>query len=239
MYALQCALCGPGISWAPDPQIPELHPLPAIGYSKKILFIFPALFGFMILRYPPLLFPVASKFAVFAFAASAIGVAATSTLGSFAAKAADLPSQKVIPASLAVKVAEQAIKACAAEGYGVTAVVVNTEGNVIVQIRGDGARVQTVETARNKAYSAVTLAANHNLDLTSGILASMQAKGAVGIGSWPMPPAPSTGITLFAGGVNLRSNGVIVGALGVSGTPNGKLDEGCAIQARNATASLF
>ena len=147
------------------------------------------------------------------------------------AQAADLPTQKNLPAALAVKVAEAAIDACRAEGFGVTAVVVNTEGNVIVQIRGDGARVHTVETARNKAYSAVTLAANHNLDLTSGILASMQAKGAVGIGSWPMPPASSTGITLFAGGVNLRSNGEVVGALGVSGTPNGKTDEGCAIKA--------
>lgn len=150
------------------------------------------------------------------------------------ARAANLPTQKVLPASIAVKYAEAAIQACRAEGYGVTAVVVNTEGNVIVQIRGDGARVQTVETARNKAYSAVTLAANHNLDTTSGILASMQAKGAVGIGSWPMPPAPSTNITLFAGGVNLRSNGEIVGALGVSGTPNGKIDEGCALKARDA-----
>jgi uncharacterized protein GlcG (DUF336 family) len=148
-----------------------------------------------------------------------------------AARAADLPTQKLLPASIAVKVAEAAIAACRAEGYGVTSVVVNTEGNVIVQIRGDGARVQTVETARNKAYSAVTLAANHNLDLTSGILGSMQAKGAVGIGSWPMPPAPNTGITLFAGGVNLRSAGVVVGALGVSGTPNGKIDEACAIKA--------
>jgi uncharacterized protein GlcG (DUF336 family) len=149
-------------------------------------------------------------------------------------RAAELPTQKVLPASLAVQVAEAAIKACNAEGYGVTAVVVNTEGNVIVQIRGDGARVQTVETARNKAYSAVTLAANHNLDLTSGILGSMQSKGAVGIGSWPMPPAPILGITLFAGGINLRSQGTIVGALGVSGTPNGKIDEGCAIKARDS-----
>lgn len=155
----------------------------------------------------------------------------TSGLCHTAASAADLPTQKVLPAALAVKVAEAAIDACRAEGYGVTAVVVNTEGNVIVQIRGDGARVQTIETARNKAYTAVTLAANHNLDLTSGILGSMQAKGGVGIGSWPISPAPSSGITLFAGGINLRSDGMVIGALGVSGTPYGKMDEGCAIKA--------
>lgn len=164
-----------------------------------------------------------------------IGAAVIAPLPSLAA----LPTQPVLPAELAVKVAEAAVQACRAKGYGVTAIVVNAEGNVIVQIRGDGARVQTVETARNKAYSAVTLAANHNLETTSGILASMQAKGAVGAGTWPMPPASSTGITLFPGGVNLRSNGVIVGALGVSGTPYGKIDESCAIQARDAFKSAF
>jgi uncharacterized protein GlcG (DUF336 family) len=131
------------------------------------------------------------------------------------------------------------VNACKNEGYGVTAVVVNTEGNVIVQIRGDGARIQTVQTAQDKAYSAVTLAANHNLDRTSGILASMQAKGGVGIGSWPMPPGGNRGITLFPGGVTLTSNGQMVGALGVSGTPRGAMDEGCALKAREQLQSQF
>ena len=167
--------------------------------------------------------------------AALIGLAAIAPMPSLAA----LPTQPVLPAELALKVAEAAVKACRSEGYGVTAVVVNTEGNVIVQIRGDGARVQTVETARNKAYSAVTLAANHNLETTSAILGSMEAKGARGHGNWPMPPAPSTNITLFPGGVNLRSGGVIVGALGVSGTPNGMIDERCAIKARDQLKSSF
>lgn len=152
---------------------------------------------------------------------------------------AALPTQPVIPAQLAVKLAEAAVNACKSEGYGVTAVVVNTEGNVIVQIRGDGARIQTVQTAQDKAYSAVTLAANHNLDRTSGILASMQAKGGVGIGSWPMPPGGNRGITLFPGGVTLTSNGQMVGALGVSGTPRGAMDEGCALKAREQLQSQF
>lgn len=165
----------------------------------------------------------------------ALGMAAFSPAPGMAA----LPTQPVIPAQLAVKLAEAAVNACKNEGYGVTAVVVNTEGNVIVQIRGDGARIQTVQTAQDKAYSAVTLAANHNLDRTSGILASMQAKGGVGIGSWPMPPGGNRGITLFPGGVTLTSNGQMVGALGVSGTPRGAMDEGCALKAREQLQSQF
>ena len=187
------------------------------------------------LSFMPPLFSVSHRLALAGAVSSLLATIPAIT----SVNAAELPAQKYIPAATAVKFAEAAIQACRSEGYGVTAVVVNTEGNVIVQIRGDGARVQTVETARNKAYSAVTLAANHNLDLTSGILASMQAKGAVGVGTWPMPPASSTGITLFAGGVNLRSKGEIVGALGVSGTPNGKIDEGCALKARDAMGGLL
>ncbi|AIE73657.1 MULTISPECIES: heme-binding protein [unclassified Synechocystis] len=145
-----------------------------------------------------------------------------------------LEETPVLSSDIAIKAAQSAIAACRQEGYGVTATVVNPEGNVLVVIRSDGALVHTVQTSFNKAYSAVTLATNHNLDSTSGILASMQAKGAQGVGTWPMPADPLTGITLFPGGVRLLSQGKVVGGLGVSGTPVGMTDEGCAIKGRDA-----
>ncbi|AFY61087.1 uncharacterized protein, possibly involved in utilization of glycolate and propanediol [Synechococcus sp. PCC 6312] len=145
-----------------------------------------------------------------------------------------LEETPVLSAKIALKAAEAGIEACRVQGYGVTATVVNPEGNVIIVIRSDGAGVHTVQTAFNKAYSAVTLANNHNLDTTSGILASMQAKGAVGVGTWPMPPDPLRGITLFPGGVRLMSKGKLVGGLGISGTPVGMTDEGCALKGRDA-----
>ncbi len=150
-----------------------------------------------------------------------------------------LPSQAleqtpVLSTKIAMKAAEAAIEACRAQGWGVTATVVNPEGNVIVVIRNDGAGIHTVQTSFNKAYSAVTLANNHNLDTTSEILASMQAKGAVGVGVWPMPADPLRGITLFPGGVRLMSQGKLVGGLGISGTPVGMTDQGCAIKGRDA-----
>lgn len=148
-----------------------------------------------------------------------------------------LEETPVLSSSIAIKAAEAAIAACRQEGYGVTATVVNPEGNVLVVIRSDGALVHTVQTAFNKAYSAVTLANNHNLDTTSGILASMEAKGAKGVGSWPMPADPLTGITLFPGGVRLLSQDKVVGGLGISGTPIGRIDEGCALKGRDAILS--
>lgn len=148
--------------------------------------------------------------------------------------AAALEQTPVLSSQIALQAAEAAIAACRQEGYGVTATVVNPEGNVLVVVRGDGALVHTLETSFNKAYSAVTLATNHNLDATSGILASMQEKGAQGVGIWPMPADPLTGITLFPGGVRLLSGGTVVGGLGVSGTPFGRIDEGCAFAGRDA-----
>ncbi|AFY73732.1 uncharacterized protein, possibly involved in utilization of glycolate and propanediol [Synechococcus sp. PCC 7502] len=148
-----------------------------------------------------------------------------------------LEQTPVLSSTIAIKAAESAIAACRKEGYGTTVTVVNPEGNVIVVIRSDGAGVHTVQTSFNKAYSAVTLANNHNLDTTSGILASMQAKGANGVGIWPMPADPLRGITLFPGGVRLMSQGKLVGGLGVSGTPVGMIDEGCALKGRDAILS--
>lgn len=148
-----------------------------------------------------------------------------------------LEQTPVLSSTIAIKAAEAAIATCRKAGYGTTVTVVNPEGNVIVVIRSDGAGVHTVQNSFSKAYSAVTLANNHNLDTTSAILGSMQAKGAKAVGIWPMPADPIRGITLFPGGVRLMSQGKLVGGLGVSGTPVGMTDEGCALKARDAILS--
>jgi len=145
-----------------------------------------------------------------------------------------LEQTPVLSSKIAIKAAEAAIATCRKAGYGTTVTVVNPEGNVMIVIRSDGAGVHTVQNSFNKAYSAVTLANNHNLDVTSEILASMQAKGAKAVGIWPMPADPLRGITLFPGGVRLMSQGKLVGGLGVSGTPIGTIDEGCALKGRDA-----
>ena len=58
--------------------------------------------------------------------------------------------------STAVTIAETAVEACAAKTYAVSAVVVNRDGDTIVEMRGDNAAPHTMENARRKAYTAMT-----------------------------------------------------------------------------------
>src|SRR5262249_56106317 len=58
--------------------------------------------------------------------------------------------------STAVTIAETAVEACAAKTYAVSAVVVNRDGDTIVEMRGDDAAPHTMENARRKAYTAMT-----------------------------------------------------------------------------------
>jgi uncharacterized protein GlcG (DUF336 family) len=51
-------------------------------------------------------------------------------------------------------IAETAIDSCKANGYSVSAVVVDRAGEVIAALRGDDAGPHTMENARRKAYNA-------------------------------------------------------------------------------------
>ncbi len=56
----------------------------------------------------------------------------------------------------ALAIAREAVENCAAKGYGVSAVVVDRDGETIVAIRGDNASPHTSENARRKAYTAMS-----------------------------------------------------------------------------------
>jgi uncharacterized protein GlcG (DUF336 family) len=58
--------------------------------------------------------------------------------------------------SVARSIAEEAVAACAAKTYAVSAVVVGRDGETIVEMRGDETAPHTMENARRKAYSAMT-----------------------------------------------------------------------------------
>jgi uncharacterized protein GlcG (DUF336 family) len=58
--------------------------------------------------------------------------------------------------SVARSIAEEAVAACAAKTYAVSAVVVGRDGETIVEMRGDEAALHTMENARRKAYTAMT-----------------------------------------------------------------------------------
>ncbi len=75
----------------------------------------------------------------------------------------------------------------------------------------------TVDTAINKAYTAVTF----KLDTTSFTRSTQGGEPASGVRHLPR-------IVAIGGGIPIQSAGSIVGAIGVSGAPGGDADDVCA-----------
>src|SRR6267142_352853 len=69
---------------------------------------------------------------------------------------AQLLARKDLSAATALTIAETAIATCTANGYRVSATIVGRNGEVIVQIRGDGTGPHTMENSFKKAYTSRT-----------------------------------------------------------------------------------
>lgn len=69
---------------------------------------------------------------------------------------AQLITHRDLSYAIAKTIAEATVASCAAKGYGVSAVVVDRAGEVIVALRGDNASPHTMENARRKAYTALS-----------------------------------------------------------------------------------
>ena len=69
---------------------------------------------------------------------------------------AQLLNQKSISAAMATTMAQTALDTCKTNGFAVSVTVVGRAGEVLVQIRGDGAGPHTVENSFRKAYTSRT-----------------------------------------------------------------------------------
>jgi uncharacterized protein GlcG (DUF336 family) len=123
-----------------------------------------------------------------------------------------------IPATLANEAVVEAVKACAVKGYKVSAVLLDAGGNTQASLRGDGAGLATLETADHKAYTSVAYMTD------TSILMTKSKTGA------EMPPGLSRLERLIngGGGIVIKFNDEVIGAIAVSGSPGGKNDEACA-----------
>lgn len=115
-----------------------------------------------------------------------------------------------------------AVSACKAKGFDVTATVVNSEGLLVAALRGEGAAPHTLDSSRQKAYTAASFAPIVSIDRTSKIgerLLSNQMSAQLAF----LP-----NVLLVGGGIAIRVNDQVIGAIGVGGAPGGDLDEACA-----------
>lgn len=86
--------------------------------------------------------------------------------------------------------------------------VANSEGNLIVQRRMDGAWLASVDISRNKAFTAAAL------DMPTHELAEPSEPGNSLYG---LQNTNQGRMVIFGGGYPLEKNGEVVGAVGVSG----------------------
>jgi uncharacterized protein GlcG (DUF336 family) len=145
-----------------------------------------------------------------------LAVATIVLVGAFsmAALSQDLLTQKVISMELAQTMARAAVMQCRADGYRVSATVLDNGGALKAFVRDDGAGLGTIDISHKKAYTSLVFGR------TSGEMGKV-------FGSMTPPPSID-GVLTLAGGIPIKVGTETIGALGVSGAPGGDKDEACA-----------
>ncbi len=137
-----------------------------------------------------------------------------------AASAEGVRTERNISLELATQIAAHTVAACSANGYAVTATVVDRAGTVRAVQRADNAGPHTLEASRLKAFTSAS-AKNTTLAIME---TSQKNPAAANLGQIP-------GYLLLGGGVPLKVGSEVIGAVGVGGAPGGHLDEQCAVAA--------
>jgi uncharacterized protein GlcG (DUF336 family) len=117
----------------------------------------------------------------------------------------------------ALKAAQAAMTHCRDQGYQISVAVVDRGGNVQVILRDRLAGSHTPDTAKGKAWTAVSFRTN-----TTEL--SELAKPGVGISGIRDLP----NVVVLGGGLLIEAAGSIVAGIGVSGAPGGDFDDACA-----------
>lgn len=129
---------------------------------------------------------------------------------------AQLLARKDLSAATALTIAQTAIATCTANGYRVSATIVGRNGEVLVQVRGDGTGPHTMENSFKKAFTARTFR------IPSGEMEERLKKNPA------MGAQYLTGFTTARGALPIKVGDDVIGAVGVSGAPGGDKDEVCA-----------
>ncbi|MFB7717997.1 heme-binding protein [Nocardia sp. NPDC056100] len=111
----------------------------------------------------------------------------------------------------ATKAAQAALDAAKQENQRVSVAVVDRDGNTIVVLRGDGAGPQSFESAKQKAFTAVSW--NAPTSQLAGRLQSAPQLAAI------------PGTLFLAGGAPVDAKGAPIAGIGVAGAPSGDQDE--------------
>jgi len=129
-------------------------------------------------------------------------------------------TQHNISVDLALDAAKAALEAARARGYPHTGVAVtNRAGQLLVLLRSDDGGPHLVDAARRKAYTAASMNAR-------------TSKASKAVDERSGEPDPHlvylNEVLIVGGGVPIHTNGELIGAIGVAGSPGSVHDEECA-----------
>ncbi|MGW4470722.1 GlcG/HbpS family heme-binding protein [Nonomuraea sp. NPDC004354] len=127
---------------------------------------------------------------------------------------------KVLSADVALKIADAVQKEAAKQKQRVTVAIVDRSGATRLILKGDGAGPQTEESARRKAFTAVSFGQ------ATSALAKNQALAAI------------PGTLLLGGGIPVAVDGAPIAGIGVGGAPSGDIDEALAQAGLKAVQGL-
>lgn len=137
-----------------------------------------------------------------------------------------LISFSIMKPEVAMKLAEATLESCRAQSAQVAVAVVDRFGNLQVLLRDRFAGPHTPETARRKAWTAVSFRSD---TLTLG---ETTKPGSEAYAANFIPE-----VLMLGGGVPVEAQGSIVGGVGVSGAPGGDIDDACARAGIDAVAA--
>ena len=115
---------------------------------------------------------------------------------------------------------------CKADGFSVVVDVLDRSGEPIVMLRGDDTRPHHLDSARRKAYTALTFR------IPSGDLRALIEKDPSAA-----PLATMTGVIALGGGLPIKRGDEVVAAIGVAGAPASEKDAICAQAGRDSIAA--
>jgi uncharacterized protein GlcG (DUF336 family) len=126
-------------------------------------------------------------------------------------------TERNVSLQLARTIADAAIAACKADGYDVTAAVVDRAGNLKLLLRADSSNPHNADLARRKAYTSRTYG-----------FSSMEFRNRTAGGSDLAGQRQLAEVIALGGGLPILIGNERIGGLGLSGSPTQEADEKCA-----------
>jgi uncharacterized protein GlcG (DUF336 family) len=149
-------------------------------------------------------------------------------LGSVAARGQVVLTERNISLQLARMIGDAAIASCKADGYDVTAAVVDRAGDLKLLLRADTSNPHNSDLARRKAYTARTF----------GVTSLEFAKRTNGATEFSGQRFLADVIPL-GGGIPIMMGEEKIGGVGLSGAPTQEADEKCAKAGLAAAAAAL